>query len=169
MHELYDHSIEIAAISFALSRQLKKYDPDHVLLAGLVHDIGVIPVLHYIEETGLDISSKEELDNIVGKLRGIVGSMVIKNWELSNDLVSVVEDAEDWQRQSEDSLDLCDIIIVAQIYDMLKHHRVKGLPKISEVPVFNKLFKGRPDPEFVQLVLDQSHEEVTQVMQLLKL
>ncbi|MCW9013556.1 MAG: HDOD domain-containing protein [Gammaproteobacteria bacterium] len=169
MHDLYDHSIEIAAISFALSKQAKKFDPDHLLLAGLVHDIGVIPVLTYIEETGLEINNAAELDDIIEKLRSIVGSLVIRHWELSNDLVTVVEDAENWHRDSRGELDVCDLIIVAQIYSMLKHHKVKGLPPMDAVPAFNKLFSGKPAPEFASQVLEQAHEEIVQVMQLLKL
>ncbi len=169
MHDLYDHSVEVAAISFAIAHRSGKLIPDQMLLAGLIHDIGVIPVLSYIEETGLQINNSEELDRIINNLRAVVGSMVIKNWDFSPELVAVVENAEDWCRDSGKELDICDVVVMAQIYYMLQKHMVKDLPKIDTVPAFNKLFDGKSEPEFVMRVLDEAHEEINEVMRLLKM
>jgi len=169
MHELYDRSIEVAAISFALSKQSGKLSPDHMLLAGLLHEIGVIPLLSYIEDTGLMFTDESELDEIIRRLRGVVGSMVIRHWGLSSDFLAVVEDFENWQRDTGDELDTCDMIIVAQIYNRLKHHQVKGLPKVEQVAAFLKLYPGKQDAEFVKHVFEQAHEEIVSVMTLLKM
>jgi HD-like signal output (HDOD) protein len=167
MKELYDHSIEIAAISFALSKKLNCFDPDKVLLAGLIHDIGVIPVLAYIDETGLEIQSEKEVDCIVAKLRAAVGLTVVKNWGFPEEMMSVVENAENWFRNSSDELDMTDIILVAQMYNMLQHKQLKGLPDIQKVPVFKKIFPDEADPKFVMEVLSQAQEEINEVKSLI--
>ena len=167
MKELYDHSVEIAAISFALSKKLNCFDPDKILLAGLVHDIGVIPVLTYIDETGLEIQSEKEVDVIVAKLRAAVGVMVIKNWALPEGMITVVENAENWFRNASDELDMTDIILVAQMYNMLQHKQLQGLPDIQKVPVFKKIFPDDPDPRFVMEVLAQAQEEINEVKRLI--
>ena len=169
MRELYDQSVDVAAISFALSKQAGILSPDHMLLAGLLHEIGVIPILSYIEDTGLIISCEDELDNIIKRLRGAVGSMVIRHWGLSNDLLAVVEDFENWQRNEEGEIDTCDMIIIAQIYRRLKHHQLDGLPDIHQVPAFQKLYPGNQDANFAQNVFQQAHEEIVSIMQLLKM
>lgn len=169
MRELYDQSVEVAAISFALSKQTGILSPDHMLLAGLLHEIGVIPVLSYIEDTGLIINNEAELDNIIKRLRGAVGSMVIRHWGLSNDLLAVVEDFENWQRDEDGDIDTCDMIIIAQIYHRLKHHQLEGLPDIHQVPAFQKLYPGNQDADFAQNIFKQAHEEIVSIMQLLKM
>lgn len=169
MHELYDHSIEVAAICYALGRKAKHPQQDHLLLAGLVHDIGVIPILAYIDNTGLVVDKSSDLENIINKLRGVVGSMVIRHWEMPADLVTVVEEAENWHRNSSDKLDICDMVVIAQIYSMLQRHQLQNLPKIDEVPAFHKLFKGKPDAEFARQVLHDAHDEVVEVMRLLRI
>jgi len=169
MRELYDQSVDVAAISFSLSKQAGILSPDHMLLAGLLHEIGVIPILSYIEDTGLIISCEDELDNIIKRLRGAVGSMVIRHWGLSNDLLAVVEDFENWQRDEEGEIDTCDMIIIAQIYRRLKHHQLDGLPDIHQVPAFQKLYPGNQDANFAQNVFQQAHEEIVSIMQLLKM
>lgn len=169
MHELYDHSIDIAALSFALAKQSAMLSPDHVLLAGLAHEIGVIPILNYIEETGLIINDEAELDSIINNLKAVVGSMVIRNWGLPVDLVTVVEDFENWQRYEEGEVDTCDIVIVAQIYRRLKHHQLDGLPKMDQVPAFKKLYPINQDADFAKKVFQQAHEDSALIMQLLKM
>ena len=169
MHDLYDHSVEVAAISYAIANKSGKLPADQMLLAGLIHDIGVIPVLTYIDETGLQVTNSEELEHIIKNLRTVVGSMVIKQWGFSSELVTLVEEAENWQRDSGEQLDTCDVVIMAQIYYMLQKHMVKDLPKIDDVPAFQKLFDGKNDPEFVMHVLDDAHEEINEVMRLLKM
>jgi len=169
MHELYDHSIEVAAICYALGRKAKHAHEDHLLLAGLVHDIGVIPILAYIDSTGLVIESAEALETIIEKLRGAVGRMVIQQWGLPAELVIVVEEAENWTRDSGKELDICDMVVIAQIYSMLQRHQLEKLPKIEDVPAFKKFFKGQPDANFAEHILIDSHEEVVEVMRLLQI
>ena len=169
MHELYDHSIEVAAICYALGRKAKHPHEDYLLLAGLVHDIGVIPILAYIDKTGLIIENQEALETIIEKLRGVVGSMVIRQWDLPMELISVVEEAENWTRNSGAKLDICDMVVIAQIYSMLQRHQLDKLPNIEDVPAFHKLFKGKPDAEFTKQILYDSHDEVMEVMRLLRI
>ena len=96
---------------------MNRFDADQLLLAGLIHDIGVIPILTYIDETGLEIHSEKEVDSIVAKLRVAVGCLVIKNWGFSDDMLLVVEQAENWFKNGADEIDMADIIIVAQMYN----------------------------------------------------
>ncbi|MDH5483949.1 MAG: HDOD domain-containing protein [Gammaproteobacteria bacterium] len=169
MLELYHHSVDVAAISFVLAKSTGKLDPDYALLAGLVHDIGIIPVITYIEDTGLDLQNKDELNDIIARLRSVVGSMVVKHWQLPADLLNVVEHAENWQRDDMENLDVTDVVVVAQIYDMLQHHEFKKLPAIDDVPAFKKLFPDGLLPNFAQQVLEEAHEEIFEIMSLLKL
>ena len=168
MHQLYEHSVDVAAIGFSLSKQSGKLSPDHVLLAGLLHEIGVIPILSYVEDTGLLITD-DELEGIIERLKTVVSSMVIRHWGLSNDLLIVVEDYENWQRNSGGHTDTCDIIMIAEIYSRLQRHQVKGLPKMEQVPAFKKLFPEQQDVGFVADIFEQSHEEILAVKNLLKI
>jgi HD-like signal output (HDOD) protein len=169
MKGLYEHSIEIAAISYAIAKVSKTFQPDQLLLAGLVHDIGVIPVLSYIEDTGFEIKNEQELENIIEKLHGVVGCMVVKHWGFSAEILSVVEFAEDWQRSDSEELDICDIVNIAQLYSMLQHKEVSHLPNINEVPAFKKLFPEKQDPHFSAQVFEHAQEEISEVKRLLRL
>ena len=169
MHQLYEQSVDVAAIGFSLSKQSGKLSPDHVLLAGLLHEIGIIPILSYIADTGLLITDDDELEEIIERLKTGVSSMVIRHWGLSNDLLIVVEDYENWQRESGSHADTCDMILVAEIYSRLQRHQIKGLPKMEQVPAFKKLFPEQQDAGFVAGIFEQAHEEILSVKTLLNI
>lgn len=169
MQQLYDKSIDVAAIGFALSRQSGKLNPDHVLLAGLIHEIGVIPVLAHIETTGLIVNDTNELEYIISSLKSVVGAMVVRHWGLPNDLLIVVEDYADWKRDSGSQADVCDMITLADIYSRLKQHAVKGLPKIEQVPAFKKIFPAQQNAEFVKQVFEHAEHEIDSIKRLMKI
>ena len=169
MHDLYDHSVEVAAISYAIGKRCSGLEADELLLAGLVHDIGVIPILTYIDDTGLEIENRAEIEHIIDKLRGVVGSMVIRNWDFAPQLATVVECGHDWSHDAGSELCMCDVVIIAQIYYLLKNHQLDGLPPIDKVPAFRKLFKDKSDPQFVVKVLEEAHEEISEVMKILRM
>ena len=50
MREVWNKSTEIAGICHVLCRHYTKLMPDQATLAGLVHQIGVLPILTYAEE-----------------------------------------------------------------------------------------------------------------------
>ena len=169
MHHVYGRAIDVAVISYVLARQIKFPAADQALLAGLLHEVGVMPVLGYIEATGMLLNNDGELDMILDHLRAAVGCMVIQQWNLPGNLLEVIEHYANWERQSEGEVDVCDLVIIAQIYSRLKHHQCKGLPKIEAVPAFKKIFPDQLDKNFAACVLKQSHEEIMKVMTLLEI
>lgn len=168
MHTLYEQSIDVAALSFSISKQSELLAPGHMLLAGLLSEIGTITIINYIESTGLRLENEEELEQIITQLRGAVGNMVIKHFGLSSDLLTVVNNFENWYRQDKDIIDACDIVVIAQIFRRLKDHKLNGLPDISEVPALQKLYKNVQTSDFVNNVLSQAHEETLSIVSLLK-
>jgi len=169
MEQMYKHSVEISAISFALSRKLKRFNADQLLLAGLIHDIGVIPILTYMDETGFEVHSEKEVDSIVARLRPAVGSLVIKSWGFSEEMISVVEQAENWFKNNSDEVDMADIVIVAQVYSLLQHKKLDALPDIKKVPVFKRMFLEEPDPGFVLNILNDAEDMISEVKQILSI
>lgn len=73
MHQLYDRSVDVAAIAFALSRLSGKLNPDHVLLAGLLHDIGEVPILAHIEKPVCWWRAKPSWMPLLRALKGLSG------------------------------------------------------------------------------------------------
>ncbi len=167
MKIFYSHSIEIASICYALGKHIKTLDADELLLAGLVHDIGVIPVITYIEKTGLEVTTEQEIVHLIKSLRVVVGVLVVKSWDLPNTMLNVVSHAEHWYHDSGDELKIEDVIIIAQVYDKLRRNQLTSLPDINKVPAFKKLFPEKHDPAFAMQILDEAQDEINEMKGLL--
>ena len=171
MNTLYQHSIEISAISFSLAERVKGMNGDQLLLAGLVHDIGVIPVLSYIEKTGFEIDgkNKQEVGHIIAKLRAAVGELVIKHWGFSNAMLDVVRYAEVWSHSENEKIDMVDIVNLSHIFSMLKNKQYKLMPNMEQVAAFQKMFPDQQAIELSNEVLDLAKEKIAEVKRLLRL
>ncbi len=124
MDELWAHSIKVGANAAALAKEYTDLDPDVALVAGLVHDIGKIPLLikacDYKELAGED----EYLDRLLDKLHTSMGKAILKFWEFDPALVAVAAEHENLERKPMDSIpDYVDLIQVANIlsYDGTDH------------------------------------------------
>jgi HD-like signal output (HDOD) protein len=93
-------------------------------VAGLVHDIGKIPLLMKLCNYEALVGHDEFLDDLLHKLHTKMGKAILKKWEFDPDLIAVAAEHEDTQREPKDSTpDYVDLIQVANIlsYEGLSH------------------------------------------------
>lgn len=162
MVELWMHSSLVAAISAVLARKLPGFTADRALLAGLVHDIGVVPMLAHAgdyPELGRDPAL---LEATIQEYRGQVGAMILRRWNFPEDMILVPLEAENWQRRHDGGADYADLIIVAQLQSALGG----TLPEPSQVPAFSALGLAALG-ESAAAIIDEARGEIAEVQQLL--
>ncbi|MCF1430680.1 MAG: HDOD domain-containing protein [Shewanella sp.] len=97
MDEVWQTSIDVTAAAGAMLElyQLRhgkgELDRETLSLAGLVHNIGALPVLAEAESHPELFTSVEQLRTVVRKLQGPLGGAVLKSWNFSAPLMEVVE------------------------------------------------------------------------------
>ncbi len=94
------------------------------LVAGLIHDIGKIPIL--IKACDYEVLTRKEeyLDRLLEELHTGMGKAILKSWEFDSALVAVAAEHEDLERQPQDALpDYVDLVQVANIlsYEGTQH------------------------------------------------
>ena len=167
MDELWSHSIEVAAISQVLAKHLKGLDPEQGLLAGLLHDIGSVPLLRYASNYQSLIEDPELLNKALAEYAPNLGAVILKRWNFNEDLVAVAQHAKDWRREHEGPADYCDLVQVAQLHSYLGRQR-SDVPPIEKVPAFEKLSLGKLTPEASKEILEEARQQIESTMQLLK-
>lgn len=147
MTRYYEHSMRIGVISYVLAKGMTGYNRDHAFLAGLLHDIGVIPLLVVADKHAELSHQAENLDVIIEELKGKVGSMLLKNWGFAEDLCSAAAHAYDWQWQStENSFDYVGLVQVALMHSSLVGgEKIKG-PPLCDIPAFKNLGLDKINP-----------------------
>jgi HD-like signal output (HDOD) protein len=163
MVELWMHSTLVAAIAAVLARRLRGFSPDRALLAGLVHDIGVVPMLAHAHEYDELARDPGLLEATIAEYRGQIGAMILRRWNFPDDMIALALEAKDWQREHAGTADYGDLIIIAQLHGAAG---IGGLPAPIDVPAFGTLGLDQVGAEGYS-ILDEAREEVADVQRLL--
>ena len=164
MRGVWSHSIEVAGISHVLCRHYTKLKPDEATLAGLVHEIGILPILTYAESNNalLDDNSLEE---VIKTIHPTIGSAILKSWDFPTELIDVPQQYLNFNRNVEGQPDYIDIVMVANLQSHLNEEHPYNEMDWSTIPAFNKL--GLDTNVDSQESQDLS-QEMTEAMNLLK-
>lgn len=169
VRQLWQHSCQVAAICYVLAELHKgQLEPEKALLAGLVHDIGVLPVLHYVKDYPEILANKSMLENIIGELRASLGRKILEKWNFSKDLIDVPEGAEDWQRDPGDSLDYVDLVVIAQVHSFFGNPNDENIPPLLELPAFNKMTISKLGPDASIELLQGAQSEIRKMVGILQ-
>jgi HD-like signal output (HDOD) protein len=117
MLDLWEHSRRIAALTQVLADKVGGFNRHEALLAGLVHDIGVLAVIGYARDFADVVDNPAALEASIQALRSQLGGMILAKWQLPAELVAAAKGAEDWYRNHTGQADYADLVIVAQIHD----------------------------------------------------
>ena len=161
--EVWEHTLQISALSYILARKCTPLDAERALLAGLVHDVGVLPILAHAQEAEL-AGKTQELEDAIENLRGPVGVMVVNSWELDTDFATIVTEAEDWGRNNAEQADYCDLVVAAHLLSLVSQ---TGGQIAEGVPALEKLGLTGGEEAAASQFLQDGDEEIRIVKQLL--
>lgn len=163
MAELWSHSIHVASLCHVLAKRSPGFEPARAMLIGLVHDIGIIPILTHAHQYEGLLDDKALLDRIIQRLRGDVGALTLRSWGFSEEFIAAAEEAEDWMRDNGEQADYTDLLLIAQLHAYLGTPRMAQLPRIDEAPAFDKLALGILSPKMSLVLVDEAQHEIDEV------
>lgn len=167
LKDLWTHSAHVAALSSILAHHTPGLDPDRALLAGLIHDIGVVPILAAAKDYPSLLENPLLLDDAIGHLRAEIGAITLNRWKFEDDMINVTLHAEDWNYFGTAIPDYADIVLLAQLHSYVGTPRMMDLPYINGVPSYDKLALGKLSPENSIGILHDAKKEIQEVRQLL--
>ncbi len=162
MDDLWAHSVKVGAHAAMLAKSQPTLDADVALVAGLVHDIGHIPLLIKACDYELLINKPEVLDKILHKLHTQLGGSILKLWKFDEQVIAAASEHENLTRNPGDApVDYVDIVQVANIlaYEGTEHR----LAKIdrSAIKAFSRIKRGESQG---QAGLDDDTRQVEEVI-----
>lgn len=167
MQKLWSHSRKVGAIASVLARRTPGLDPDQALLAGLIHDIGSIPLLNAAQSTPGLLESPSLLERLVDEMKAEIGQLTLQKWDFSEELCHLALHAEDWFRPGTAVADYLDVVLIAQLHAFAGSALQQHLPHMDQVPAFDKLALGRLTPEHSLAVLHEAEKEIGEIEKLL--
>jgi HD-like signal output (HDOD) protein len=169
MQSLWRHSAQVAALSYVLAQKMSGFDPERALLMGLLHDIGVVAILNYLDKYPDVADDIHRVNQAISRLRAEISSLILRKWNFPEDFVITALEAEDWNRDPGPTPDYCDLVIVAQIHGFIGTPAILTIPPLNQLPAFNKLAPGQLTPQMGLELLDQAKEKIDEVVKMLAL
>jgi len=164
---LWQHSCRVAAISRVIASLTPGIQPDRAMLAGLLHDIGVLPILIYADQANTDAVNPEVLDEVIKQLSRNLGRKIIEQWQLGDDICEVPTAIDDWQRDHEGDADYADVVQIAHIHSQFGENKADDVPPLSQLPAFNKLSLAKMGPHAGLELIEQASDEINATIRLL--
>jgi HD-like signal output (HDOD) protein len=165
MQNLWKKSLHVSSLSFVLAQESGVVNPEDALLAGLICDIGAIPVIHFAEQHPEMYPDMNELQKVMPYLNPPVGSLVLHTLGFAREISEIPKFAENWYYESgKDELTLIDVVILAKLHSYFGTPRAKELPYINSIPAYAKLKNGKLNPDFSLDILVKAQKRIDTAM-----
>lgn len=164
LRSLWEQSTRVAAASQVIAGKLNGIRTDEAMLAGLIHAIGVLPILMKADEDGDLIRDSKKLDQLIDNLYPRLGSAILKKWEFPDNLVAVAREHANLNRNSGDKgPDLVDVVQVAVLQSYNGTDKAIDPVRLNDVVSFKQV---GADTGFSVEELDEDSEEYREALAL---
>jgi HD-like signal output (HDOD) protein len=131
----WNTAVEVAAICRMLATTVPGINPEQALLAGLIHNIGALPILVKAEDDDELFNNSEALGGVIIELTAPVGELILKTWNFGDSMTDVVKHAHNFNYDHEGTADLVDLVQIALLQGGHEPEEVDW----ATVPAFSKL------------------------------
>jgi HD-like signal output (HDOD) protein len=143
MRTIWQRSTEIAGMCNVLARKVPALNSGQATLAGLIHAIGALPVLKYVEDHDIQINSVM-LDNLIDELQPQVGDKILEKWDFPAELRIVPKACVQFTRQV-GAPDYADLVMVSLLqalagtehpYTQMNYEHISAFSRLGVDPNF---------------------------------
>jgi len=115
LKRLWEHSRVVAANSFVLALHQKHLKPEQAMLAGMVHNLGALPLCIYANRFHPRLE-QAALEELVRRFSTRVGVALLHNWHFPPEIIEVVAGYENLQRTNDSGMaDYADVVTIANL------------------------------------------------------
>lgn len=140
-----ESGLRIGSICQTFAEHHRHLNPEQAMLAGLVHDIGKLPLRQYAERIPRLRENEALKLQIILRMHTRIGALLLDTWQFPPDLVRVAAEHEDLARDYEAAPDYTDLVIAANIeYYGCETGRYAGLDSPS-IPAVRKAWPEDQD------------------------
>lgn len=163
MRKIWLHSTQVAAISYVFAERYTKLEPDQAMLAGLVHEIGALPIIKRFEQNLQLLKQDGFLEKTISDHHITIGRAIMELWNFPEELITVVVEHESLERYHSDDVDYADIVMIANLHSYMGTDHPYTKLNWTKIPAFKKL--GLTPKESIE-ALEKARDDVAELQKL---
>jgi len=160
---IWEQGVNVSSISRALASFTPHLNPDEAMLAGLIHQIGKLPILILVENIPEFRDSPSRLNKLLEKAHPAIGKIIMESWDFPDELKQVASEYIDFQRNTGDKADYVDLVQVAFLQSIAGTDHPACRVDWNTVPSFAKLGLAS-DAEILEIEGVSDEIELAQTM-----
>ena len=137
--ETWEHSVNTSAICRALVAFTPHLNAEEAMLAGLIHQIGKLPILMLVENIPEFRDSPSRLNKLLEKAHPAIGKIIMDTWNFPAALKPVASEYVNFQYDSGPQADYVDVVQVAFLQTIAGTDHPASRVDCATVPAFSKL------------------------------
>ena len=138
LRSVWTASSETAGLCTMICKFQTKLRPDMATLAGLTHQIGVLPILQFAEHYPALLRDGMTLDGIIHEIHSLLGTRILTEWDFPKEICDVPSTHLDFTRE-QPKADYADIVTVAMLQSLAANGLRYGNLDYTTVTAFGRL------------------------------
>jgi HD-like signal output (HDOD) protein len=134
LSRLWSHSTQVAVLSEVLARK-----PDVAMLAGLIHDMGALPVIVQAQKYPTVLSNPNILEPLISALRPELSYSMLTAWNFPGELIAAAAGHEELMRRGQEQVEYVDLVLVANQLSYMNPEQPPTDSPLWRLPAFEKV------------------------------
>jgi len=162
--QVWQTSVDVASSCRVLAKAQPELDVEHAVLAGLIHNIGVLPIIELASHDSTLLPDIKSLRDITREIQAPVGNKILSFWNFPQSLIDVASQWNNFNRTHDAGADYVDLVQAAILHTQ---HAAEYAPENwSDIPAIHKLGLDptiRTFDETMQATLDETRDSLMQL------
>ncbi len=143
--------------------------PDQAMLAGMLHNIGILPLVDYLERYP-QLITPYSLRQLSLRFQGELGSILLKYWKFDEVFIEIPRKSNNIQYNSTNpQATLIDLIIIARVHlHITQSNRTEMMAKLEQMPAYHKLSISKLGIGASLELIHEAEDEIKALMQSLR-
>lgn len=161
--EIWKTSIEVASICQVLAKCHPNLDPEQAILAGLIHNIGALPVIELANQQPSLIADQQNLADVCKEIQGTLGEKILSYWRFPQSLINVVSQCNNYSRQKNTTTDYVDLVQAAILHTGNSRIQPQNWTEISATIELGLDLKNHSLDESMQQQVENTRSSLMQI------
>lgn len=168
MVKTWSQGVKVAAICQLLTLHHSHLSADQALLIGLIHNLGELAVLKFLDQQEeLDPS---EMEQLLEELMPEAGVLLLTSWNFDQEIIESIRQLNNWQVESSNpQATLDDLLKVARLHSLIGTAEQYRYPRLDELPAFRKLAKQGLTEDFSLALVEDAADQVAEIQAMFNL